>query len=414
MNTKIFLLFILIIPVLGCDPALKDYFTWINKSQSNAPSNLVATPGSDSRIDITWKDNSDNEEGFGIERKTDTGEYILIGTVGANITSYSDTNVIPCSPYTYRVYAFSATTRTDYSNEGIGKIDIQFAYSREVTIQELSGADLQDFQVKVNLDTQSLIANGKMKGDGSDIRFFESANDDKCTNGLPYWIEEGGINTTNTTIWVKLPLLSANQTKKISLFYGNPIALPKNNGDATFVFFDDFNSGVLNLSKWQIYQGTVFVQSGQLVVGDGMAGADVVWGIGEGFTGQTLEFIAMLPYDNLSYPGAGFGNGLTAELGFVQPYSDTIYCHNTRCGSDITIGTCRDTFHRYRIDLYPSGADQGVRFWMDGAVVRDSVVPFDCPPNAIFRANSYGPNVYVNWVFVRKWASVEPSVVVSP
>ena len=59
----------------------------------NAPSGLTASAASASQINLSWADNSTNETGFKIERKTgSTGTYAQITTVGANVRSYSNTS----------------------------------------------------------------------------------------------------------------------------------------------------------------------------------------------------------------------------------------------------------------------------------------------------------------------------------
>ena len=57
---------------------------------------------------------------------------------------------------------------------------------KPVTITN-SGSALSDYQVKLNVDTQSLISAGKMRSDCGDLRIKDS---DKSTD-LPYWIESG-------------------------------------------------------------------------------------------------------------------------------------------------------------------------------------------------------------------------------
>ena len=47
-----------------------------------APSNLTATAASRSQINLSWKDNSNNEQGFKIERSTDNVNFTQIATVG--------------------------------------------------------------------------------------------------------------------------------------------------------------------------------------------------------------------------------------------------------------------------------------------------------------------------------------------
>ena len=82
-----------------------------------AASDLSATAASFSTINLTWTDNSTNEDGFRIERKTGTGSYEVAGTVGANATSYTDVGLVPGTQYTYRIQAFNASGNSVYTAE---------------------------------------------------------------------------------------------------------------------------------------------------------------------------------------------------------------------------------------------------------------------------------------------------------
>ncbi|MEN3336174.1 MAG: hypothetical protein V7641_5539 [Blastocatellia bacterium] len=74
-----------------------------------APSGLTATAMSITRVDLSWVDNSNNEDGFKIERRTGAGAYVQLQTVGANVTTFSDTTATGGTAYTYRVKSFNAT-----------------------------------------------------------------------------------------------------------------------------------------------------------------------------------------------------------------------------------------------------------------------------------------------------------------
>ena len=71
-----------------------------------APSGLTATPVSSSQIDLSWRDNSFNEDGFKIERAPDAGNspgtWVQIAIVGTNVTTYSDMEVATNMPNWYR------------------------------------------------------------------------------------------------------------------------------------------------------------------------------------------------------------------------------------------------------------------------------------------------------------------------
>jgi len=81
------------------------------------PGNLTAAPASSSQINLAWQDNSDNEAGFRIERKTLPGTYQQVALVGANVTSYASATLSPNTKYFFRVRAFNAGGQSDYANE---------------------------------------------------------------------------------------------------------------------------------------------------------------------------------------------------------------------------------------------------------------------------------------------------------
>jgi subtilisin family serine protease len=81
------------------------------------PSDLSATLRALNRVDLTWADNSGNEEGFEIQRRTADGQYALLVRLGPNTTSFSDTSIAEGWTYSYRVHAFNAAGASSHSNE---------------------------------------------------------------------------------------------------------------------------------------------------------------------------------------------------------------------------------------------------------------------------------------------------------
>jgi len=102
-----------------------------------APGALVATEISGTQIDLSWADNSDNETGFRIERGTDGINFLPIGTVGENITAFSDNSLSPVTKSYYRVSAYNAAGNSTYSNTANGTTwctaDIQCADTKVCT-----------------------------------------------------------------------------------------------------------------------------------------------------------------------------------------------------------------------------------------------------------------------------------------
>ncbi|MBF0230329.1 MAG: fibronectin type III domain-containing protein, partial [Desulfamplus sp.] len=83
----------------------------------NDPSNLMAAAISSNQINVTWQDNSDNENGFKLERSTDAdfSNPVLV-TLDENIMSYTDSALIPATLYFYRIYSYNAGGNSEYSN----------------------------------------------------------------------------------------------------------------------------------------------------------------------------------------------------------------------------------------------------------------------------------------------------------
>ncbi len=81
-----------------------------------APTNLLATAISSSQITLSWTDNSSNESGFQIQRSSDGVSFVLIATVGINVTTYTDNGRTAATTYYYRVRAFNSRGNSAVSN----------------------------------------------------------------------------------------------------------------------------------------------------------------------------------------------------------------------------------------------------------------------------------------------------------
>ena len=92
--------------------------------QLSAPSSLVAT-GDANRIRVVWTDNTTNETGFKIERKTGgSGTFSQISTApaftGTGTTYMQDSGLAFGTAFCYRVKAFNTAGDSSYSNEACG------------------------------------------------------------------------------------------------------------------------------------------------------------------------------------------------------------------------------------------------------------------------------------------------------
>lgn len=98
-------------------------------------------------LGLNWLDNSSNESGFRIERRTGSAVFQPIAAVEANATSFRDVTVIREHEYSYRICAFNALGDSDY------------AYSSSVVVPPASvpglGA-LANLKMELNQESGSL------------------------------------------------------------------------------------------------------------------------------------------------------------------------------------------------------------------------------------------------------------------
>jgi fibronectin type 3 domain-containing protein len=93
-------------------PAVKD------GSGINAPSGLASAAAPPNQIDLAWRDNSSNENGFEVHRSVTgpSGTFTLRAMTSANVISYGDAGLGPSTQYCYRVRAFTASGKNAASS----------------------------------------------------------------------------------------------------------------------------------------------------------------------------------------------------------------------------------------------------------------------------------------------------------
>ena len=104
---KLFYFLVISIIAIGCSTSDNSNKTKVDFPVN--PTNLAGIIVSSNQINLSWDDNSTNENGFKIERKATTTEYEVIGITNSNVHQFSDTNVIENTTYTYRVFSYNET-----------------------------------------------------------------------------------------------------------------------------------------------------------------------------------------------------------------------------------------------------------------------------------------------------------------
>lgn len=82
-----------------------------------APSALTATATSSTQINLAWRDNSNNESGFRVERaEISSGPFTLLTTTVSGVKTFSDTDLTASKVYYYRVNSINSAGSSAYTS----------------------------------------------------------------------------------------------------------------------------------------------------------------------------------------------------------------------------------------------------------------------------------------------------------
>lgn len=290
--------------------------------------------------------------------------------------------------------------------------DNTWSYRKPINITN-SGSALTNYQVNVILDTNSLILGRKMLPNCEDIRFTDSDG----TSLLYYWIESG-CNSTSTKLWVKVPNVPS-ALKTIYMYYGNFSASSASDGDATFDFFDDFPGTTLNTTKWPDTIGSPAVSNSELQLSIS-SGRESVRGDSSFSAPVIMEYGGNISASTISRTRGGFSNSLTSssfstnDAAYVFGYSAyagwSYRTYDAGSGdAPASVGPAKDAlYHKYKIVWTSSG----VVYYVDNSLYRTATVGIPNDPSYVrfeYEFESAG-TYYIEWAFVRKYASSEPII----
>jgi hypothetical protein len=211
-----------------------------------APGVLPANPGyleaqafSD-RVELGWTDTSNNETGFKIERRTGTGAWAEIATLGANADNdvlYTDFTAAPRTSYMFRVRAFNAAGYSDYGPEvesvTPGGKPGSFSLSNNPPVWDVAipGPKVQlHWTVSADVGAYIVYRNGSVCAGGLLVtNYLDSAN---LASGATYIYFIRASNAEGTTDTAPITIVMPSEpivTPSISSVSPNPITADADN-----------------------------------------------------------------------------------------------------------------------------------------------------------------------------------------
>ena len=297
--------------------------------------------------------------------------------------------------------------------------DSAWFYRKPVTITGYS-SDLIEYQVNVTVAYDS-----DMQSDFDDIRFTLLDG----TTLISHW-RESYVDSDSAVFWVKVPFIPASGTT-IYMYYGNSGAGSASDGEATFEFFDDFEGGSINGTKWEIVAdgGSVILANSIITIQSTSHDKDSE-GIRskEGYDfGDIMETYVKVTQGSNDYHKIGrastFVTGSWGEMvptenylfqytyTYPNPDSKRFYSSkdsvSTSASTSVSLGTWN------LIGMFSKG--DRAEYLRDGGLVVEMTDSSYCPDSdtsaKIFMlAFSYGTNskIYADWARVRKYVSSGP------
>jgi len=297
-------------------------------------------------------------------------------------------------------------------------------YRKSHVANSASGAGT-NYQIKVKAhygsgsdSGEDVYLNSHCRTDFGDVRF----TDDDGSTLLDYWMEEK-VDSDYAVFWVEVADDLSSNNATIYIYYGKSDATTTSSGNNAFIFFDDFDDGSIDTSKWDYQAGT----GGSVVEADGVlkitapsSNGQHTWVLSDNLVFLTNKmFEARLKRYNSAGQHFNAGGTEASPLGSYYTlvsaatwlYSNFYYAQNGGSGESLAQDDAVDTnFHIWSIGR---NSTTDVRYFKDRTL--DETISTNVPSQdlkAYFRCYKHtgtAQTIHVDWIFIRKYVVPEPS-----
>lgn len=213
-----------------------------NTAAPAAPNGLIATAVSASQINLSWTDNSTNENNFLIERSLDNLSFAQVISVGAGVTNAADTGLSANTLFYYRVRAGNDAGFSSYS--GVASATTLIVPASLVWRGDGAG-NLWDVGVSSN--------------------WLAGATRTTFTDGIPVLVDDSGSNNVAISLSGTISPAAVQVSANKNYTFGGSGSL------AGAMTLSKTGSGTLTLSSANAYSGGTQVGGGTLALAIGTA-----------------------------------------------------------------------------------------------------------------------------------------------
>ena len=337
-----------------------------------------------------------------------TDVTVSSGTVSNDMTEISGTTTLltPANP-TQIHYRWRNDDNGEQGNNPVWG-DSNYSYRKKITITGQSGAGT-DYQVKLMVGESSgssganFNLGGHVLSSFNDLRF----TDNDGSTLLDYWIQSVSGTTPNqtATVWVEVRDDLGSNTD-IFAYYGYSSAAAYSNGGNTFLFFDDFDDGSMDINKWTL--GGSMTESGGYASGV-TSGTDYFFGK----TRININTSTVIRMQDKAASGYSARPGILQSPGNPylipgfgwQDYSDS-YRYTDTYESGITQQQHTQFGTNWHI-LESTWQTSSCLFYVDGSLYATHTTQIPVSSRVLY-AQVEG-NANYDYIFTRKYISTEPA-----
>jgi hypothetical protein len=302
----------------------------------------------------------------------------------------------------------------------------EWSYRKIHTIHGSQGAGA-NYQVRFVVHSdygddsgEHVYCDGNCRQDFADIRFIAMDREN-----LNHWIESIDYSTNQAVFWVRIED-DLDSDQQIYIYYGNDQASSESNGEATFLFFDDFEDQDFNewdttdAGSWTTVSNVVKRGSYAAYCAGGAPQRTLQALLNDVPHGVMLHVWARAAststYAGWPCWGRGTTNGGTKGFYSLSLYSSRIrYYQGSYTGWPQNYGYSANTWYELELGLNPNTDKQ--RAWKDGLYMgeiglkaTDGSSTYESLERLLLTAGSHsGKNIWADDYYIRKWIESEPS-----
>jgi cellulose synthase/poly-beta-1,6-N-acetylglucosamine synthase-like glycosyltransferase/CheY-like chemotaxis protein len=306
------------------------------------------------------------------------------------------------------VAAGSYTLNMYFNQQPSAWWDTDYKYRQQITVTAGSANVPTNYAVRIEFNHAALTTT-KSQADGDDIRivYWNGSGWTELDRRLD---DQSSWDTTTTQVWFQTQAaINATQSdNNYYMYYGNSGASsPPASWSNIFLFYDDFNDGSLDSSRWSCTRGTCTESGGTLTINaNSSVFADSSYAIGVNTRWEARIQLSNADADYYNYWGASDQNDFNGNYIIYWTNGSQHIAENNGSSSNISPST-PTSYHNYIFDREETS---NVRYTQDSSQLANITTSVPSGNLRVFAwIDAASRTETWDWVRVRNYVNPEPT-----